>query len=173
MEIYWTVLDSPDKGVQAQSAMNVHLIVSRTNEKKPVIHIWVKKVKHLLSKKHYSYNVDHALGPRMPVQQCIYRCNSITVLIFLNILLILIATMWMVSIHNKDWLNNQPKACTGNHNQDWLNNQPPKASAGQFVVSQAPIKSWQSKRSSKKLIMRGSWNTAQKSLAYHGSALTA
>ena len=66
MEIYWTVLDSPDKGVQAQSATNVHLIASGTDEKKPVIHIWVKKVKHLLSKKSYSYNVDHTLGPRTP-----------------------------------------------------------------------------------------------------------
>ena len=49
--------------------------------------------------------------------------------------------MWMVGIHNQDWLNNQPKASAGNHNQDWLNSQPPKASAGRSVVSRAPIKS--------------------------------
>jgi len=57
LKSYRTDFHSPDKKIQAHSTTNEHLIASGTDEKKPVIHIWAKKVNSFfLEKKGHDIN---------------------------------------------------------------------------------------------------------------------
>ncbi|KAF8805709.1 hypothetical protein BYT27DRAFT_7142257 [Phlegmacium glaucopus] len=64
--------------LDACSTTNQHLIASGTDEKKPVIHVWEKKAKGRQEEQRTS------------------GCNSITLLVFLNIFMILFVVLWTV-----------------------------------------------------------------------------
>ena len=106
LKLYYTGSYLPDNGIQACSTTNEHLIASGTDEKKPVIHVWIKKVNIVLVEKNGVILITLFQAKGYRDQQRTYGCNFMTVLAFLNILfMMLIAILWMVGNGNHNWLS--------------------------------------------------------------------